>query len=115
MKQMNGGMMYEQGDIVLLPFPYTDFTGAKQRPALIISNAKFNRTEDRIYCLITSNTSADGMLIRKQDCSEGLPFKSWVKPQRVFTISKRIVRKKISAVSKEFHSSVLEELNAYLR
>lgn len=30
--------MYEQRDIVLVPFPYSDLTGAKQRPALIVSN-----------------------------------------------------------------------------
>ena len=30
--------MFEQKDIVLVPFPYSDLTGAKLRPALIISN-----------------------------------------------------------------------------
>ena len=29
---MNGGIMYEQKDIVLLPFPYSDLTGSKKRP-----------------------------------------------------------------------------------
>ncbi|MBI2565163.1 type II toxin-antitoxin system PemK/MazF family toxin [Candidatus Woesearchaeota archaeon] len=38
--------MYEQKDIVLVPFPYSDLTGSKQRPALIISNSKINKTED---------------------------------------------------------------------
>lgn len=30
--------MYDQRDIVLIPFPYSDLTGSKQRPALIVSN-----------------------------------------------------------------------------
>ena len=38
MKLMKGGIMYEQRDIILIPFPYSDLTGAKLRPALILSN-----------------------------------------------------------------------------
>ncbi len=40
---MNGGIMYDQREIVLIPFPYSDLTGAKQRPALIISNQLINK------------------------------------------------------------------------
>jgi len=47
-RQMNGGTVYKQKDIVIIPFPYSDLTGSKQRPALIISNNKINKTQDRI-------------------------------------------------------------------
>ncbi len=108
---MIGGMMYNQGDIVLIPFPYTDLTGTKQRPALIISNEKINNTEDRICCLITSQPSNDGLVIDKNDFTSGkLPFKSWVKPHRIFTISERIVRKRLCTVNKAFHSKIVEEV-----
>ncbi|MEK6886775.1 MAG: type II toxin-antitoxin system PemK/MazF family toxin, partial [Nanoarchaeota archaeon] len=63
MKLMKGGIVYKQRDIVLIPFPYSDLTGAKQRPALIISNNKINHTQDKICCLITSNSTADGIKI----------------------------------------------------
>ena len=55
--------MYEQKEIVLMPFPYTDLTSYKLRPALIISNKFLNKTEDRICCLITSVQTKGGFEI----------------------------------------------------
>jgi mRNA interferase MazF len=36
-------MKYNQGDIVLLPYPYTDLSNTKQRPAVIISKDSVNK------------------------------------------------------------------------
>ncbi len=33
---------YKRGDVVLLPFPYTDLSTSKKRPAVILSTNKFN-------------------------------------------------------------------------
>ncbi|MBI2110159.1 type II toxin-antitoxin system PemK/MazF family toxin [Candidatus Woesearchaeota archaeon] len=38
----------EQRDIVLIPFPFSDQTSKKVRPALVISNNLFNRSQDLI-------------------------------------------------------------------
>ena len=108
--------MYEQRDIVLIPFPYSDLTGAKLRPALILSNSLINRTDDRICCLITSNPTKEGIIVEKTDFYSGrLPFKSWVKPHRIFTINQKIIKKKLCTMSEKFHERVLVELNNFLR
>ena len=108
--------MYEQKDIVLLPFPYSDLTGAKQRPALIISNEKLNVTQDRICCLITSNQPNEGVLISTACFREGsLPFKSWVKPQRIFTIHEKIIKKKLCTITEGFHERIITEVNGYIK
>lgn len=108
--------MYEQREIVLIPFPYSDLTGSKFRPALIISNNLLNNSEDRICCLITSNPTKQGIEIKKENFQEGkLPFKSWVKPYRIFTINKNIIKKKLCITNKEFYHKILEELNKYLK
>jgi mRNA interferase MazF len=113
---MRGGIMYKQRDIVLMPFPYSDLTNAKKRPALIISNEKLNNTEDVICSLITSNPPDNGILIEAKDFSSGkLPFKSWVKPQRIFTINQGIIIKKICSVDDKFHKKVINEINALLK
>ncbi len=105
--------MYEQGDVVLIPFPYSDLTGTKRRPALIVSNNKLNNSEDRLCCLITSNNPKEGILINS--FSKGkLPFKSWVKPHRVFTVNKKIIQKMLCQVTKEFHKKVFDNIVKYI-
>src|SRR3989338_2827527 len=104
---MKGGTVYDQKDIVLIPFPFTDLTGSKQRPALILSNRHLNKNQDRICCLITSNPSNEGLPIEKNNFEKGeLPFKSWVKPFRLFTIHEKIIKKKLCSINNTFHDSI---------
>jgi len=46
---------YEFGDIVLIPFPFTDQTTTKKRPAVVVSSAAYHRNHpDIILMAITS-------------------------------------------------------------
>ncbi len=113
---MKGGTMYKQRDIVLIPFPYSDLSDFKQRPALIISNEKINRTEDRICCLITTNPHKNDLPIHKEDFETSiLPFKSFVKPHRIFTISEGIIKKKLCTMNNKFHDKVIDNLLNYIK
>ena len=108
--------MYNQKEIVLVPFPYSDLTGIKQRPALILSNERINRTQDVICCLITSNPSKNGILIKNNSLEEGnLPFKSWVKPHRIFTIHTSVIKKRLCTITDEFHDGIVMAINGYLK
>ena len=43
------------GDVVLVPFPYTDQTGSKRRPAVVISRRAYNLARpDAVLMSITS-------------------------------------------------------------
>jgi len=107
--------MYDQREIVLVPFPYSDLTASKQRPALIISNSLVNKSEDRICCLITSNSINEGILIENKNFESGkLPFKSWVKVNRIFTVNEKIIRRKLCIINKDFHKRLLVEINRIL-
>lgn len=45
--------MYKQGDILLVPIPYSDMTSMKKRPVLVLSNDLYNKqTEDIIVAAI---------------------------------------------------------------
>lgn len=92
---------YRRGDIVLLPFPFTDLTTTKQRPALIISRDDFNRRgEDVVACAITSKDpqviSDFDILLHPDDLRQaGLPKPSKIKCGKIVTIDSRLIRKKL--------------------
>lgn len=45
---------YNQGDIVVVDFPFTDASQTKKRPALVLSNHTVNQTGDYLLVMITS-------------------------------------------------------------
>jgi len=46
---------YEFGDVVLIPFPFTDQTAAKKRPAVVVSSTAYHRSRpDLILMAVTS-------------------------------------------------------------
>lgn len=48
--------MPNQGDIVLIPIPFTDLSSQKRRPVIVISNDSYNRTApDMAVVAMTSN------------------------------------------------------------
>ena len=107
--------MYDQGDIVLIPFPYSDLSASEQRPALIISNHLINKTEDRICCLVTRNFRKEDLSIKREDFKSGaLPFNSFVRPHRIFTIHHAIIKKKLCTINDRFHNKVIAKLNEYI-
>ena len=113
---MKGGMMFDQKDIVLIHFPYTDFSVSKKRPALIISNEKENKMQDRICCLITTSPHKEDLAIEKDFFEDGkLPFKSFIKPHRIFTIHEGIIIKKLCTIKNELYAKVVEKINEVIK
>jgi mRNA interferase MazF len=108
--------MYNQKEIVLIPFPYSDLTFSKKRPALIISNKKINKMEDRICCLVTTSAHKDDLKIKNKHLEEGeLPFQSFIKPHRIFTINENIIIKKLCKIDNVLYGSVTEKINEYIK
>jgi mRNA interferase MazF len=68
---------YSRGDVVLVPFPFTDLTNAKQRPAVVISAGRLNATRDDVVLLaITSQVPPalpeDEWLLTTRELSSGM-------------------------------------------
>lgn len=54
-------MAYQFGDVVLVPFPFTDQSTSKQRPGVVVSSAAYNRIRrDVILMAITSQVRGSG-------------------------------------------------------
>lgn len=82
---------FVKGDIVVVPFPFSDLTRSKRRPALIVAELE---EDDLILCQITSREISDKYTIQigEEDFeSGGLKHKSNVRPNRLFTSDRHIV------------------------
>jgi mRNA interferase MazF len=47
--------MNRRGDVILVPIDFTNRAGSKIRPAIVVSDADYNRRPDRIIISVTSN------------------------------------------------------------
>ena len=50
---------FKRGDIVLLPFPFSDATGAKMRPSLVLAELPYYGSMDYLVCMISSQNTSD--------------------------------------------------------
>ena len=111
---MKSGIMFEQMNILVVPFPFTDLSGLKQRPVLVLSSNEYNRkTKDIVTCGITSNLkdAAYSVLITNDDLKEGrIPARSRIKVDKLFTLEQGIVRKKVAKVSENVFEMVKDKL-----
>ena len=102
----------EQRDILLLPFPFSDQTSKKVRPALVASNNLFNsNSNDIIVCGITSNISKDFYTINIVDSSlefNNIKDDCCIKVENILKIDKRLVIKKLDKLKKDEFVKVKE-------
>jgi len=111
--------MISQRDIVLLRFPFSDLKSSKIRPAIVLSNDQYNsRFEDFIAVPLTSNRQLRDytILITSNELEAGrLIVESNVKVDRIFSVSKKLVRMKIGRLKQETYvkikSMLLEIIN----
>jgi len=80
-----------KGDVVVLPFPFSDLSSSKRRPALVVAIASHN---DIILAQITSQSFSDKYAIEllEADFSYGsLNISSNIRPNKLFTAEINIV------------------------
>lgn len=109
--------MYNQWDIVLIPFPFSDLTGQKQRPALIISNERFNEWWVYMVVWIYGNQWPDlyAYPLQAEDLALWIMKKqSYIRVQNIFSIHHGLVIKKIGALQKKSFSHIKEKISAFL-
>ena len=106
----------KRGDIVLVPFPFTDLSSSKRRPALVISPDVFNdRMQDVVLAAITSQLSSEhAVTIEQGDCVDGkLPKTSVVKLVKIFTIHSTLVIRKLCGLREDKVTAVLGEMRQF--
>jgi mRNA interferase MazF len=79
------------GDIVVLPFPFSDLSDSKIRPAVVLARAN---KSDWILCQITSNPYGDAqaIVIEQTDFKAGmLRLQSYARPSKLFTANQKLI------------------------
>lgn len=111
-------MTFEAFDVVVVPFPFTDRTTMKRRPALVLSDARtFNKQVGQsVLAMITSAKNSDWPLdveIKDLD-SAGLPSASVVR-MKLFTLDDQLVIRKAGALAQKDRRNVAAALRQLLK
>src|SRR5438128_309615 len=95
--------MPSQGEIVLVPVPFTDLSSNRQRPVIVISNDSYNSTmEDFVSVAMTSNPvlTPYSFVLTQADLVRGnLNRPGRVRVDKVYTLAQAIVRKTFGEVN----------------
>jgi|SRR5579875_902915 len=103
------------GQVVVLPFPYTDLSGSKHRPALLLA---CSGREDWIACQITSNPKADSLAIElslASFSSGGLRHTSYARPGKLFTAHESLIAKQAGILTRDAFLQVRDAAVSILR
>ncbi len=106
---------FVKGDVVVVPFPFSDLTQAKRRPALVIVNLE---GDDIILCQITSQLTKDNyaVTISEDDFKEGnLKQISNIRPNRLFTADTSIILYKVGALKESMINRVIDKIIGIVR
>ena len=95
--------MFNQGDILLIPVPFSNLSSVKKRPVLVLSNNAHNSfSKDIIVIAITSNLAQKGIEITNDSLSDGfIPKKSILKIDKIYTLEAGIAIKKIGKINND--------------
>ncbi len=109
--------LYQQGDIVVVNFPFTDISQTKKRPALVISNTTVNNTGDYLLVQITSQVKNDGFsvpILPQDFLQHPLPLTSFVRIHKIFLLNESLIVNKATSVSFHFQEDVTSRIISLL-
>jgi mRNA interferase MazF len=89
--KMRFGMMYLPGDVVLIPFPFSNLQTAKKRPVLVFQSADF--FGDMVCLAVTSRSNhQQSVPVYDDSFSDGvLPKPSWIRYGKIYTLNESVV------------------------
>lgn len=103
------------GQVVLLPFPFSDLSRSKYRPAAVLADTGRG---DWVLCQITSNPYADDLAVElRQDVfvSGGLERVSYARPGKLFTAHETLFVRVVGQLEESARAVVVERVIGLLR
>lgn len=112
--------IYKQREIVLVPFPFSDLSGKKVRPVLVLSNDSYNKmSSDILVCGLTTNLKKTPYSIvvspEEVETKSSLRHKSKIKVDAIASIEKELLLKTIAKLKLEIFEKVINEVNRLIK
>jgi mRNA interferase MazF len=106
--------MFERGDLLLVPFPFTDLSSAKRRPVLALTGP--DGYGDFIALPVTSRPQREhGLPLPAADLISGqLPAPSWIRTDRIVTLNSSLVIKVVGRVAGGLVTAAVEKFCAHI-
>ena len=106
---------FVKGDIVVIPFPFSDLSKAKRRPAMVLTNL---HGYDFVLCQITSKQTKDtySIPLSEKEFKKGtLKQESNIRPNKIFTAENSIVEYKAGSLKETKTKQIIEKVCEMLK
>ncbi len=103
------------GKVVLVPFPFSDLSQSKLRPAVVVADAGRG---DWILCQITSRPYGDPRSVRLSEDSfdqGGLRIESYVRPGKLFTANQALIVGDVGLLKEAAFNEIISAVIAILQ
>lgn len=100
---MRHGKVHKLGEVILAEVQFTDTFEIKARPAVVL----FEEFGNVVVAGITSNLDMEGVRLSKK---EGAIKESVIKINYIFTISEKMIKKRLFALSEEKKKMLVAEI-----
>lgn len=107
-------MEVAQKEIVLLPYPFSNFEGMKVRPAIIVSNDLLNKKSDDCIMIplttIIKNEPYSIIIDQNNLVSGKLPKQSRARTDKIFAVHKELIIMKIGLINDPTFEKIKAEI-----
>jgi len=103
-----------KGSVVLIPFPFSDLSKSKLRPAVVLASSE---KEDWILCQVTSKQYTDHKAVQlsNQDFQTGsLRVTSFARPGKLFTANESLIISEIGKLKDDIIKSIVTSVISIL-
>lgn len=108
-------MTSDRWDVVAVPFPFSERPGSKRRPAVVLSNRRFNRAGHSVLCMVTTKAEPawPGDHRIGDLAGAGLPVPCIVR-LKLFTLDDRLIEKKLGCLGNSDRTALRDNLESVL-
>jgi mRNA interferase MazF len=103
------------GAVVLVPFPFSDLSQAKLRPAVVLA---YSGRGDWILCQVTSNPYGDALVVEITDDSfdsGSFRVSSYARTGRLFTADQDLMVTQVGTLNAQSFKTIIEAVVEILR